>query len=76
MVSNQLAPCPFCGGEACRMVDLNAIVGEPLRGDATARFSFYISCWNEGCVASGPQRKTAREAAAAWNARAAQGEKQ
>ena len=59
-MSNELLPCPFCGGEAeiCHVTQL----WEP-------RDSYWAKCGD--CHTSGKHHKTEAEAIQAWNTRAA-----
>ena len=55
----ELKPCPFCGGAACKFVNL------PLHGEKT---KWGISCMV--CYAKTQPRETIEEAIEAWNRRA------
>lgn len=57
-MSEELKPCPFCGGEAA--------IYEPI----TTRF-WFVRCSNgDTCSTCGPDRGTRSEAIEAWNTRA------
>ncbi len=56
-MSDDLKPCPFCGGEAY------------LRDDVSHSTAFFIGCSTVGCFGEIHWEQTAAEAIAAWNAR-------
>jgi Lar family restriction alleviation protein len=57
-VSDDLKPCPFCGGEAS------------LREDFYHSAAFYVGCQTSGCFGSDQWDETRAEAVTAWNTRA------
>ena len=64
MAKTELAPCPFCGGEATMSVDKNK-----------AGPRYYVRCGNHACpvMAFTICMKTEEEAAKVWNRRAKDG---
>lgn len=54
MITPKMKPCPFCGGEAIRIV-------RPSPG--------LMAVWCQGCGAQGPMKQREEEAVAAWNRR-------
>ncbi len=60
-VSEELLPCPFCGGTEQR------ICHEETRWPV--KHYHWVQCWCEG-AASGPKAQTKADAIAAWNRRA------
>ena len=64
MAKTELAPCPFCGGEAIMSADKNK-----------AGPRYYVRCGNHTCsvMAFTLCKKTEEEAAKVWNRRATDG---
>lgn len=62
-MSDELKPCPFCGGED---IDGDFVIGHQ-GGDITKPL-VASGCWN--CSACGPDKPTKQEAIEAWNKRA------
>ncbi len=60
-MSNNLLPCPFCGGET----ELDA--GETL-DDHVVKLTYYVFCY--GCFVQSAKFPSEAEAIAAWNRRA------